>query len=114
MDVKIASMFVDRNLDNLRDINVHYSTSFVLNGNCSSNFSLCTSNGKDTIINMNISPSEHTMQQFISFVGKLIKSDLSHQDYIYSCVRRNHNRDILFFNIGGKYRFCPRKGTHHQ
>ena len=26
MGVKIASMFVDRNLDNLRDINVHYST----------------------------------------------------------------------------------------
>ena len=26
----------------------------------------------------------------------------------------NYNEDLLFFNIGGKYRFCPHKRTHHQ
>ncbi|CAF1671021.1 unnamed protein product [Rotaria magnacalcarata] len=62
----------------------------------------------------NIDPSEPGMSIFISFVEKLITSDPQHQGYIYSSVRGNYNKNILFFNIGGNYRFCSYKNDHHR
>ncbi|CAF4089392.1 unnamed protein product [Rotaria magnacalcarata] len=62
----------------------------------------------------NIDPSEPGMSIFISFVEKLITSDPRHQGYIYSSVRGNYNKNILFFNIGGNYRFCSYKNDHHR
>ena len=34
--------------------------------------------------------------------------------YIHSCISGTKNNNILFFNISGNYRFCPKKGDHHQ
>ncbi|CAF4500453.1 unnamed protein product, partial [Rotaria socialis] len=36
------------------------------------------------------------------------------QGYISACVRGKYISDIFFFNIAGEYRFCTRKGSHHQ
>jgi hypothetical protein len=68
----------------------------------------------ETIIQNTIDPFQEETQQFTAFVNTLIKSDKAHQGYIRSCVRGNRNTNVLFFNIGGEYRFCTHKGTHHQ
>ena len=60
---------------------------------------------------INIDPSQQEIQRFTSFVEKFIKSDTFHQGHIRSCVRGNLNTDLLFYNIGGEYRFCHYKGT---
>lgn len=52
-------------------------------------------------------------QLYSDFVRKLITLDLNHQGFIRSQLRGSRNRNVLIFNIGGNYRFCPRKGDHH-
>ncbi|CAF1380158.1 unnamed protein product [Adineta ricciae] len=52
--------------------------------------------------------------QYRAFVQKLITSDPNHSGYIYSCVSGDYNRNLLFFNITGNFRYCPRKGDHHK
>ena len=64
--------------------------------------------------NNNSNHIEYEQGKFIQFLESLIKSDPNHQGYISSCVRGSYNNQLLFFNIGGNYRYCPRKGTHHQ
>ena len=53
-------------------------------------------------------------QIFTSFIKNIITSDPSHQGYIYSCARGIYNKNLLFFNIAGNYRYCPKKNGHHQ
>ncbi|CAF3230344.1 unnamed protein product [Rotaria sp. Silwood2] len=53
------------------------------------------------------------IENFISFVKNIITLDPLHQGYISSCVRGQYNKNIFCFNIGGQYRFCSRKGSHH-
>lgn len=62
--------------------------------------------------NLQLSFSEY--QVFTRFVEKIIMSDPSHQGYIHSCVRGTYNKHIIFFNIAGNYRFCPKKNSHHR
>lgn len=52
--------------------------------------------------------------EFKSFVQKLITNDSSHIGYIRSIVRGNCNSNIIFFNIGGEYRYCSRINRHHK
>lgn len=52
--------------------------------------------------------------KFTNFIEKLIKSETSHEGHIHSCVRGTYNKNLLFFNIGGNYRYCPKKKDHHQ
>ncbi|CAF4099861.1 unnamed protein product [Adineta steineri] len=98
----------------LNTINKHHNSLFILKSNL---ISFTKSNdlrllqGK-TINYINV--SEEEIQKFTSFVQKLITSDTNHQGYIQSCVRGDYNNQLLFFNIGGNYRFCPKKGSHHQ
>lgn len=54
------------------------------------------------------------MQLFIDFVEKRIKSNALHQGDIHSCVQGTYNKNLLFFNINKKYRYCPRRKRHHQ
>jgi hypothetical protein len=65
-------------------------------------------------VDHHISVSQQEMQQFTLFVHKIITSEPNHQGSIYSSTRGNYNNDLLFFNIAGNYRFCPRKGDHHK
>ena len=49
------------------------------------------------------------IQMFIGFIENIITCDPSHQDYIHSCVRGTYNKNLLFFNIAGNYRYRPKK-----
>jgi len=62
----------------------------------------------------NIDLHDQNIEIFTTFVEKIIKSDPSHQGHVYSCVRGTYNKNLLFFNIGGNYRYCPKKNDHHQ
>jgi hypothetical protein len=109
----ISSENVDYNLETLNDINIHMKLFFISSINSTSISILNQSNIIQTATHMN-NIDQHEIRAYIPFVEKLIKSDTFHEGYISSCVRGSHNKDIFFLNIGGKYRFCPRKGTHHQ
>ncbi|CAF4813459.1 unnamed protein product [Rotaria magnacalcarata] len=97
----------------LNDINIHADTyltpdtnsQYIINSKISKMKQIPTRNVFDQIDNQ--------IHKFIPFVEKLINLDPLHQGYISSCIRGNHNTDIFFFNIGGEYRYCIRKGTHH-
>jgi hypothetical protein len=54
------------------------------------------------------------IEKFTTFVQDIIKLDPSHQGYILSCRRGDYNKNILFFNIGGNYRYCPKINAHHR
>jgi hypothetical protein len=95
-NIKNSLVAVNYNHTTLNHINSHIDTIFISGTHCI------------------IDQCQQQIQQFTSFVEKIIKLDRLHQGYIRSCVRGNQNKDLLFFNIGGEYRFCPRKGTHHQ
>jgi hypothetical protein len=58
--------------------------------------------------------SKQEIRQFTPLVDKIITSDKNCQRYILTCVRDSFDTNLLFFNIGRNYRFCPRKGSHHQ
>jgi hypothetical protein len=51
---------------------------------------------------------------YISVINGLIHSDPVHAGFIQSIVRGKKNSSMLFFNISGDYRYCPKKGYHHQ
>ena len=57
---------------------------------------------------------ENDVKTFVDFVENIITSDLSHRGYIHSCVRGSVNKNLLFFNISGEYRYCPKKQDHHR
>lgn len=48
-----------------------------------------------------------------SFVRQVIASDPNHCGFIRSFVFGSKNNNMIFFNIGGNYRYCTKKGTHH-
>ena len=58
--------------------------------------------------------SDNDIQTFVDFVQNMITCDSSHRGYIHSCVRGSINKNLLFFNISGEYRYCPKKQDHHQ
>jgi IS1 family transposase len=114
-DARHSTVFDNYNAINLNTINTHNKNFF-----SNATASICISNSiKPNIstqikIQNNSSQFQQYVQQFKPFVENLIKSDSSHQGFIRSCVPGNRNTDIIFYNIGGHYRFCPHKGTHHQ
>ncbi|CAF1279589.1 unnamed protein product [Adineta steineri] len=102
------------NLKILNTINKYYNSLFILKSNL---ISFPKSNDLRFLQGKKINyihVSQEEIQTFTSFVQKLITSDTNHQGYIQSCVRGDYNNQLLFFNIGGNYRFCPKKGSHHQ
>jgi hypothetical protein len=104
----------DYHLHNISQLNTHLKIFFTSNTNRTSISDFNQSQNTPIITHTNIDQSGNQTQDFTQFVNKLIKSDTLHQGHIRSCVRGTHNKDILFFNIGGAYRFCPRIGTHHE
>jgi len=57
---------------------------------------------------------DQNIQMFTVFVENIIKSDSSHREYILSCLRGNYSKNILFYNIRGTNRYCPKKNAHHH
>lgn len=79
--------------------------------NPSTNISKCQT--PSNMINPNIinhlNSSVKDIQLFLNFVENIITSEPSHQGYVHSCIRGTYNKDLLFFNIAGNYRYCPKK-----
>ncbi|CAF2042231.1 unnamed protein product [Rotaria magnacalcarata] len=108
-----SSVIIDTSHMKLNDINIHAdayltpdtNSQYIINSKISKMKQIPTRNVFDQIDNQ--------IHKFIPFVEKLINLDPLHQGYISSCIRGNHNTNIFFFNIGGEYRYCIRKGTHH-
>ena len=48
-----------------------------------------------------------------SFINEIITSDPDHHGFIRSVVAGSKNNGMMFFNIGGNYRYCTKKGAHH-
>lgn len=98
---------------NLKHINEHFSNFSALNSKSISNEASCNLNTelKTTHSSTNCN---NDIQLYREFVENLIKQDRNHQGYIRSCVRGTYNADMLFFNIGGQYRYCEKKGAHHE
>ncbi|CAF3537830.1 unnamed protein product [Rotaria socialis] len=51
---------------------------------------------------------------FKSFITNLITKIYHTNAYIRSCQRGTNNPSLLFYNIGGEFRFCERLQRHHQ
>ncbi|CAF2073359.1 unnamed protein product [Rotaria magnacalcarata] len=106
---------IDSNIININKLNIHINTNFTFGTNSTSISNINQLNVSPlTIPAMMIDPTQQKTERLILFVETLIQLDKLHQGYIRSCVRGNRNTDILFYNIEGNYRFCPRKGAHHQ
>lgn len=103
----------DNRVLNLNFVNQHIKNFYMCNLKCKSNAQYCNSinNFKTTYIN---NDHNEKVQLFMPFVTKLITQDKNHTGYIRSCIQGTTNKDILFFNIGGQYRYCDKKGGHHQ
>lgn len=105
----------NNNLINFNKINIHLNTNFTIESNTTPINNISNINISSlTIPTTNIDSNNPELEQFTFFVNKLIQSDNLHQGNIRSCVRGNRNTDILFYNIDGNYRFCPRKGGYHE
>ncbi|CAF4790373.1 unnamed protein product [Rotaria magnacalcarata] len=115
-DTQIVSLLSQHNQNMFTIIKQHLEFDFMIEIN----------NGKPSFQNNNfnflqidkpydyINLRQQQVQKYTAFVQKLITSDKNHQGYIQSCVRGTYNKDHLFFNIAGNYRFCPRRGSHHK
>lgn len=49
-----------------------------------------------------------------SFINQIITADPDHRGFIRSFVTGSKNDRMIFFNIGGNYRYCTKKGSHHK
>jgi len=67
-----------------------------------------------TNVNNQMNIPEEEIQKFTPFILNKITSDPNHRGYIQSCVRGSKNNHLLFFNISGEYRFCPKINNHHH
>ncbi|CAF4064443.1 unnamed protein product [Adineta steineri] len=112
--INSPSMF-NNNFIDLNKLNSLINTNFMFSlGTTSTTNTSKINMSSFTIPPMIVNSTQPEIEQFTLFVNKLIQANQLHQGYIRSCVRGNRNTDIVFYNIGGNYRFCPRKGTHHQ
>ncbi len=57
---------------------------------------------------------DHDIEIFVNFIENMITSDASHHGYIHSCIRGSYNKNLLFFNITGNFRYCSQKKEHHR
>ncbi|UJR12693.1 hypothetical protein I4U23_016867 [Adineta vaga] len=53
-------------------------------------------------------------EYYKTFIFKLMKETYHTNGHIQSCQKGSKNRSILFFNIGGDFRFCERLQRHHK
>ncbi|CAF1223257.1 unnamed protein product [Adineta steineri] len=116
-DLSISSnstIKISQNFINIEPINQHmkHSSFSHPHPNINTNQNLSRSLHPNKINNLNLSVPD--MSIFIDFVENIITSDPSHQGYICSCARGTYNTNLLFFNIAGKYKYCPKKNGHHQ
>ncbi|CAF1677678.1 unnamed protein product [Rotaria magnacalcarata] len=110
----ISSPTIEFNINNLNYINDYTNHILISDTNCMRSSSLNRLTVIEHATNVKSHQNDTLIKQFIPFVKKMITSNECNHGYISSCVRGNRNTDLIFFNIAGTYRYCPRIGTHHQ
>ncbi|CAF1274921.1 unnamed protein product [Rotaria sordida] len=105
---------IPQNLLNIKIINDHRDHSYFLNLDINTNTNQNSSSSLHPNQSNKLDLSIPDVQIFITFVQNIITSDPSHQGYIHSCIRGTYNKSLLFFNIAGHYKYCPKKKDHHQ
>lgn len=77
---------------------------------------------KSTSVNKIIQPPVATVvhafsgrqERYDTFILKLIKETYDVNGHIQSCQKGSKNRSLLFYNIGGEFRYCERLQRHHK
>ncbi|CAF3951200.1 unnamed protein product [Rotaria sp. Silwood1] len=102
------------NFININLINQHIDPSSFCNPSTIINTDRNSANSMDVnaINKLNLSATD--IEIFLNFVENIITSEPSHRGYVNSCVRGTLNKNLLFFNIAGNYRYCPKKKGHHR
>ncbi|CAF4877736.1 unnamed protein product, partial [Rotaria sp. Silwood1] len=115
LDIVDKSIFQTCELINVNKLNHHMKNFYLSSTNYTNRSNRNRSNFSSSITRpIKTDLLDTTIEKFKSFVEKLITSDPSHLGYIRSYVHGNHNSDVIFFNIGGEYRFCPLINRHHK
>jgi hypothetical protein len=114
MSVSNPIISIAQNYVNIKLINEAVENLYLPNTNIDSDKNRNSSNICSSCKINAIYLSDHDIQILIDFVENIIKSDASRQGYIHSCLPGTYNKNLLFFNISGKYRYCPKKKGHHQ
>ena len=73
-----------------------------------------TNNKINTTTSINPIEISEKNTHFTNFVLKIIKQKYHTNGYIQSFKQGNKNQSILFYNIGGSFRFCERLQRHHK
>jgi hypothetical protein len=101
---------IDQHKNHIFDINTtNYFTSLTI-----SNTSAFETNHVQRTTTMNTTEISNKQDRFKSFVSKLITKTYNTNGYILSCQRGTKNHSLLFYNIGGEFRFCERLQRHHK
>lgn len=112
IDQTILPKIVDNNI-NIIHLSIHWNSFCFFETKSVFNSSVPTlkvNSEKKEILN----DKDDQVKKFIPFIENLIKEDKTHQGYIQSCVHGITNKDMLFFNIGGDYKYCDKKKNHHK
>lgn len=104
--------FINVNIlnDHMRNFYENITNSTNIFNHTNSNVSPCSINTRYMTNNL----LDASMKEIVSFVEKIITNDPSHLGHIRSYVHGDRNPNVIFFNIGGEYRFCPRLNRHHK
>lgn len=113
IDENNSLKIINNNVLSLNYINRHFSSFCILDTKSVSHQQTSNSNIESRITYNKINHDDQ-VELFRPFVENLIKQDKNHQGFVRSYVRGTYNKDMLFFNIGGQYRYCEKKGTHHK
>ncbi|CAF3889090.1 unnamed protein product [Rotaria magnacalcarata] len=114
MQSRTSALTTENKNEVLNSINDH------LKHHCIFQNKLTPINKSNSLTTISISKNNHnnfqheTAAKFIPFIENIIKSDENHQGYIYTCIPGKYNKNLLFFNLGGNYRYCPKNGSHHR
>lgn len=75
-------------------------------------------NSNRTIFEMSGKRLKHESDEMISYYSRFVKiiieRDSEYQGTIHSIIRGTTNRNLFFFNITGRYKYCPKIKKHHR
>ena len=116
--IKRSSELIQKLID--IDINSYGAIQQYSNTRISRQSIIPTSNGQETDIVIaslgedSGSLNNSIFHNYIPFIINIITQDKDHIGRIHSCIQGNRNTNKLFFNIVGNYRYCPKRGKHHE
>ncbi|CAF0958532.1 unnamed protein product [Rotaria sordida] len=100
----------DRHKNHIMNLTTtNYFTSLTI-----SNTSACVANRVKRTTTINTTEVSNKQDHFKNFISKLIAKTYHTNGYVLSCQQGTKNHSLLFYNIGGEFRFCERLQRHHK